>query len=203
MFVGPNIVTDGLTVLLDPNNTNSYSGGSTIKNLIDGTNMSLNGTYSSSTTNGNTTIRLTNDTNSQAGNNSHIQLTNISNITTVSLWYYEHGTYAPRYLLDMRTGGSGGWIYTGGPGSNWNSGTLYQNGGSGLSVTWGNVTVLGEWRNTTVIANTPASDDMNLFSRYSDNEGMDVTFGYALIYNRVLSESENRQNYNALKTRFI
>jgi hypothetical protein len=203
MFVGPNIVTDGLIMVLDPSNPKSYSGGSTITNLIDGVSHSLNGTYSSTTTNGNTTLRITNNTNSQAGNNSHIQLSSLTNITTVSLWYYEHGNYTPRYLLDMRTGGSSGWIYTGGPGTNWGSGTLYQNGGSPLSVTWGNVAVLNEWRNTTVIANTPATDDMNLFSRYSDNEGMDVTFGYCLIYNRVLTESENRQNYNATKSRFI
>jgi hypothetical protein len=203
MFVGPNIVTDGLIMVLDPSNPKSYSGGSTITNLIDGVSHSLNGTYSSTTTNGNTTLRITNNTNSQAGNNSHIQLSSLTNITTVSLWYYEHGNYTPRYLLDMRTGGSSGWIYTGGPGTNWGSGTLYQNGGSPLSVTWGNVAVLNEWRNTTVIANTPATDDMNLFSRYSDTEGMDVTFGYCLIYNRVLTESENRQNYNATKSRFI
>jgi hypothetical protein len=203
MFVGPNIVTDGLIAILDPSNPKSYSGGSTIVNLVDGVSHSLNGTYSPTTTNGNTTLRIANSTNSNAGNNSHIQLSSLSNITTVSLWYYEHGVYAPRYLLDMRTGGSSGWIYTGGPGVNWSSGTLYQNGGSPLSVTWGNVAVLNEWRNTTVIANTPATDDMNLFSRYSDNEGMDVTFGYCLIYNRVLTESENRQNYNATKSRFI
>ena len=48
----------------------------------------------------------------------------------------------------------------------------------------------------------PGKMNMNLFSRFSDNEGLDVTFAVASIYNRVLSAEEIEQNFNALKGRF-
>jgi len=206
---GPNIVTDGLVLTLDPASLRSYVGtGTNVINLTGTSTATLEGTTSFSTSSLGTksagvgTIRITNDTDTQSGNNSHLQISSVSNITTVSLWYYEHSNYTPRYLLDMRTGGSNGWIYSSGPGSDWSTGTLYKNGGSSLTVSWTNIQSFNNWVNTTVIANSPATDDINLFSRHSDTEGMDVTFGYGLIYNRVITEEENTQNYNALKSRF-
>jgi len=171
-------------------------------NLVDYSTANLNGTYSDDKEGKARTIRLSNTSSNKDSNVSHIQLQSLTNITTVSVWYYQHSDTTTRYLLDMRTGGSNGWIYAGGPGGNWSSGTLYKNGGSSQSITWSNIETLDQWQNITVIANTPATDDMNLFSRYTDNEGLDVTFGLALVYNRVLSQSENTYNYNVVKTRF-
>ena len=209
MYTGPHIIQDGLIVSLDAASLRSYSGtGSNITNLSGTATATLEGTTSYSTSSLGTkpggigAIRITNDTNTQAGNSSHIKLSSVSNITTVSLWYYEHSNYSPRYLLDMRTGGSNGWIYTGSTGANWSTGTLYKNGGNSQSIAWSNINSINTWINITVIANTPATDDINLFSRYSNTEGMDVTFGYGLIYNRVITDAENKQNYNALKNRF-
>jgi len=208
-YRGPKIVTDGLVLALDAASTKSYPGtGTTWYDLSNTTNATLEGTTSFSTSSLGTkpegigAIRITNDTGTQVGNNSHIQVSSVSNITTVSLWYYEHSNYTPRYLLDMRSGGSNGWIYTNGPGSDWSSGTLYKNGGSSQSINWTNINSLNTWINITVIANSPATDDINIFSRFSDTEGMDVTFGYGLIYNRAITDIENKQNYNSLKSRF-
>lgn len=209
MFTGPHIIKDGLVVALDAASFKSYPGtGSNTTNLSGTATASLEGTTSFSTSSLGTkpegigTIRITNNTDTQAGNNSHIKLSSVADITTISLWYYEHSNYSPRYLLDKRSGGNGGWIYTGSVGSNWSSGTLYKNGGSAQTVTWSNINSFNTWINITVIANTPATDDINLFSRYVATEGMDITFGYGLIYSRVITEEENNQNYNALKSRF-
>jgi hypothetical protein len=197
------IIQDGLIAFLDPSNSISYKlGSSTMTNLVDYSTADLNGTYSDDKEGKARTIRLSNTSSNKDNNVSYIQLQSLTNITTVSVWYYQHSGTTTRYLLDMREGGSNGWIYTGGPGGNWSSGTLYKNGGSSQSITWANIETLNQWQNITVIANTPATDDMNLFSRYTDEEGLDVTFGLALVYNRVLSQSENTYNYNVVKTRF-
>lgn len=199
---GPSVVLDGLSLYLDAANPRSYPGSGNVCNDLSGRNVSatLNGTYSFN----NNSIRLTN--NISAGSNvSHIQLGSITNITTVSLWYYVHSASSTRYLLDMRSGGTGGWIYNSSPnaGPNWELGTLYMNGMGAQSITWANIEPsINIWRNVTVIANTPATDDMNLFSRNSDNEGYDVSFGAALVYNRVISQEENLKNFNALRGRY-
>lgn len=203
MVVNQPIIQDGLIAFLDPANSISYKiGGTTMTNLVDYSSATLNGTYSDAKNDKARTIRLENTDSNKDSNVSHIQLQSLTNITTVSLWYYQHSNTTTRYLLDMRTGGSNGWIYNSGPGGNWSSGTLYKNGGNSQSITWSNIETLNQWQNITVIANTPATDDMNLFSRYTDNEGLDVTFGLALVYNRTLTQSENTYNYNVVKTRF-
>ena len=197
------ILQDGLIAFLDPANSISYKPGRvTMTNLVDYSTANLNGTYSDDKEGQARTIRLSNTSSNKDNNVSHIQLQSLTNITTVSLWYYQHSNTTTRYLLDTRTGGSGGWIYQAGPGTNWSSGTLYKNGGNSESILWANIETLNQWQNITVIANNPMTDDMNLFSRYTDNEALDVTFGLALVYNRVLSQSENTYNYNVVKTRF-
>lgn len=197
-----NVVRDGLVLHLDFKNPKCYSGsGSSMTDLSgNGITATLNDTYSYSSTGDVITDGIT------FSSNGHIQLSSITNITTVSLWYRVLSTTSNRYLLDMRTGGGGGWIYNDSVGSNWNSGTIYNNGDSGqtLNASTGNAAVsgIGYWRNVTVIASTPATDDMNLFSRYSDNEGLNCRFAIALVYNRVITEEENRQNFNAYRDRF-
>jgi hypothetical protein len=207
-------VVNGLVAYYDPAYSSSYSGvGATLYNLVDGVAATLNGTYSASTTPvgssvaGNQTIRLTNSDLVAAGNNiSHIQAPSYTNITTVSIWFYQH-TYngISRYMLDGRTGGSEGWIYNSSIGSNWSTGITYVNGGASSGTpswnNWGGAET-GVWKNVTFIANTPFTDDINIFSRFSDNEGLDVTFGAILIYNRALTQAENAQNFNALRGRY-
>jgi hypothetical protein len=158
---------------------------------------------------GNQTIRLTNSDLVAAGNNiSHIQAPSFTNITTVSIWFYQH-TYngISRYILDGRTGGGEGWIYNGSIGSNWSTGIVYVNGGASSGTpawsNWGGDQT-GVWKNVTFITSsgTPFTDDINIFSRFTDNEGLDVTFGAILIYNRVLTQAENAQNFNALRGRY-
>lgn len=52
----------------------------------------------------------------------------------------------------------------------------------------------------------PAANDLMslyMFTRCTLQQGMDVTFGPILIYNRVITEAENTANYNVFKTRYI
>ena len=213
-FTGIASVVEGLVAYYDPAYSSSYSGaGASLYNLVDGVAATLNGTYSAGTAavgtsvSGTQTIRLTNSDLVTAVNNiSHIQAPSFTNITTVSIWFYQH-TYndIARYILDGRTGGSEGWIYNGSLGSNWSTGIVYVNGGASSGtpswLNWGG-TATGVWKNVTFIASTPFTDDINIFSRWSDNEGLDVTFGPILIYNRVLTQAENLQNFNALRNRY-
>ena len=210
----PQIVTNGLVLCLDAANPKSYPGsGANLYNLVDGVAATLNGTYSAGTAavgtsvSGMQTIRLTNSDLIVATNNiSYIKTPSFTNITTVSIWFYQH-TYniISRYILDGRTGGAGGWIYNGSIGSNWSTGVTYVNGGASSGTpdwsNWGG-DATGVWKNVTFIANTPFTDDINIFSRFTNTEGLDVTFGIILIYNRVLTQSENLQNFNSLRGRY-
>jgi hypothetical protein len=215
-FTGVASVVEGLIAYYDPAYSSSYSGaGANLYNLVDGVAATLNGTYSAGTAavgtsvSGTQTIRLTNSNLVTAVSNiSHIQAPSFTNITTVSIWFYQH-TYndIARYILDGRTGGGEGWIYNGSIGSNWSTGIVYVNGGASSGtpswLNWGG-TATGVWKNVTFITSsgTPFTDDINIFSRWSDNEGLDVTFGPILIYNRVLTQAENLQNFNALRNRY-
>jgi len=192
------IVTDGLVMYLDTANTASYPGtGGSIYNLLNLTSAQtlIGSNYSYNDIN--KTIRFDNSTT----NNNGLRLISLSNITTVSLWYRQFSTLSGRYLLDMRTGGGGGFIWTGGFGSNWSSGALYKNGVS-KAISWSNVETLNQWQNITVVANTPATDDMNIFTSFANSDGLDVEFAILQVWNRALTPSEVLNNYRGTKHRF-
>ena len=199
-FESPTINTNGLEFFIDTMSSSSYSGsGSTIYNLLNSAETAtLGGTYSLDTSlSGVRGIRLFNTSGSRTSNVSRVNVNKTINITTVSIWLYIHSfPSGTQYILDSRTGMSTGYIYNGSPGGNWATGKLYVNGGSQQSILWSNMNTTGVWRNITLVANNPGFDSITLFSRYSNNEGLNVTFGPIMIYNRELSEEENRQNYN-------
>ena len=199
MAVGynPKIVTDGLVLCLDAGNTKSYPGSGSSITDISGNGVTATASNFTNITTPYTGIRL----NVGSG---RINLSSIEDITTVELWFYQNVNTSTRYLLDMRTGGSQGWFYSGGPGSNWSGGKMYVNGVDLGTPNWSNMESITfeNYSQVVLIANTPASDDMNLFSRYSNNESMGVTFYSAKVYNRALTSAEVEQNYNALKGRY-
>ena len=200
----PSIITDGLVLALDAANKKSYSGsGTSITDLTNNnTTATLNGTHSFSSEG----IRITNNDSDKLNNVSYIQLSSVTNITTVSLWYKLESTASThRYLLDMRTGGSTGWIYSYSAGSNWSSGALYLNS-KNLGTINDNrdeamTNNIGQFRNIVVIAATPATDDMNLFSRFSDGNAFIGEIPIARIYNKALSAAEVKQNFEASRSR--
>jgi hypothetical protein len=198
-------ITDGLIAYLDPGNNVCYNQSTKIlvnlmgtKELIRPLGMS---TYSDRAGG---CIRLDNSSADRLANTAVLQLSMMADIMTVSVWYFQHSISkdASRYLLDVRTGGNGGWIYSDGTGSNWTPGKLYVNGSGERPIYWGGIEKTGVWRNVTVVANKPVTDDMTLFGRHSVTDALDVSFGVVLVYNRAITEYENRSNFQALRARY-
>jgi hypothetical protein len=191
------INTDGLICYFDPGNNNCYPGtGNQLYSLVGDATGTLTGTYQFMGGN----VRLVNTTGTTTSNTSTLQLNNsLSGIQTVSIWYYQHSSPAGRYLLDMRTGIQG-YIWSGGipVGTFWNGKTLYKNGSSAQTVTWSNIETLGVWQNITLVSTTSVTDDITLFGRFNQIDGLDVTFGPIFVYNRAITEAENLANYNAV-----
>jgi hypothetical protein len=203
--VNPAPVTEDLILFFDSERTDCYSGtGTTIYNLVDGTPSTLFGdiTYS------NGTLRISNTDTPIAGNRiSGIQCQTVTGFKTISLWYKQitdsAGYYS--YIVDARTGMPGGWIYDTPSndyfGESWASGTMFIDGGPSQQPNY--TQQLNVWRNVTFVTDgTAFTDDITLFSRYTQTEGLDVEFGACMIYSRAITEAENKQNYDQFKTRY-
>lgn len=196
-----NLTTADLIAYIDPANINSYSGvGSTMSNMVNNSAVTLSGSFTFS----NNVIRLNNTSTTDANaNTAYLRFGTLTNITTVSAWIYIHGvTSIARNLLDGRSGMTNGFIANSGVGTDWSSGTLYINGGSAQATTWANIETAGTWRHVTVVANTPGTSALTMFARSTNIEGLNVSFGPILIYNRIISQAENTENYNFFKSRY-
>lgn len=208
----PKIVTDGLEFCFDPINSKSYSGGSTIRDISgNNKNGTLNGTYSLTNIQGVRSLLFT----STSSPVSNLVQGNTINLRTISIWYNRRNTagVGSNYLLDARTGMSNGYIWQGGfgPGAGgWDVSTVYENG---VDISTGKVfnTLIGDssgllsadrWRNVTIVNNANYNCTIRFFSRYTDDEVVNVAISHITAYNRALSPTEVLQNYNALKGRF-
>lgn len=194
-----NIKRDGLVLYLDPNDINCYTSGDTLQNLTGSETCTINGTYEQ---NSDGTIYLKDNTH---GTNIEDYLLNVSciqcpsmSIRTISLWYLQYSTANDnsRYLLDARTGDSDGYIWFRGHGRNWTNATMYIDGGSAQTFSWNAIENLEVWQNITIVANALITDDLTIFGRYSLTEALDVAFGPIMIYDRELTEQENKDNYD-------
>ena len=191
------IVSNGLILNIDPDNPLSYPGsGSGIKNLIDNSSHTLNGTYSKQSIG----IRLTNTSTNRLSNVSRLNISSYSSIRMISVWVYIHSSPATRYLLDARSGSSGGYIYDPEYGPNWIA--YYLNNGSRSTPSVANTFTTGVWKFLSVENSLSFTDDVTMFSRFSNNEGLDCTFGQILFYNKVLSQSEVSQNFDSSRSRY-
>ena len=198
-------VTQDLILFFDSERTDCYPGtGTAIYNLVDNTPSTLFGdvTYSSGI------LRIHNENTSNPGLRlAGIQCQTVTGFKTISLWYKQitssAGYYS--YIVDARTGMDGGWVYDTPSndyfGGSWASGSMFINGGATQSPTY--TQQLNVWRNVTFVTDgTAYTDDITLFSRYTQSEGLDVEFGACMIYSRAITEAENNQNYNQFKTRY-
>ena len=196
----PAPVTQDLILFFDSERSDCYPGtGTTIYNLVDNTPSTLGGNCTFS----NGVLRLNNNTGNMGTNNARINCQTVSNFRTISLWYRQVSDSGgdTRYILDAREGVGGGYVYTGDPyGPAWAGSTMYEDGGVGVQVNY--TEQIGTWRNLTLVNTAPMTDDINLFSRYTNDEGLDVEFGACMIYSRAISYEENLQNFNQFKTRY-
>jgi hypothetical protein len=208
--VNPAPVTEDLILFFDSERTDCYPGtGTAIYNLVDNTPSTLIGDV----TFANNLLRFNNNTvTGQAANTANIRVQTVTNFRTLSLWYKQisAGEAAPadsrsRYVLDLRPGVDS-WIYQGSSGFNDQVGgalansTMYLSGGPSQPVEW--LEQVGVWRNLTIVTDVPMTCAPHMFSRFVENEGMDVEFGACMIYSRAITEAENKQNYDQFKTRY-
>lgn len=207
----PKIVTNGLEFCFDPSNIKSYTSGSIIRDISgNNKNGTLNGTYSLTNVEGVRSLLFT----STATPVSNLVQSNTVNLRTISIWYSRRSSgIGSAYFLDTRTGMSSGFIWQGGFGSGsggWDQSVVYQNGrdiSAGIILNtligpFSGLLSVGGWRNITIVNNANYNCTIRFFSRYTDNEAVDVAISHVTAYNRALSPTEVLQNYNALKGRF-
>ena len=198
-------VTQDLILFFDSERTDCYPGtGTTIYNLVNNTPSTLFGdvTYSSGI------LRILNTETAVPSNRiSGIQCQTVTGFKTISLWYKQitssAGYYS--YILDARNGMPGGWVYDTPSndyfGESWAAGTMFINGGASQQPNY--TQQLNVWRNVTFVTDgTAFTDDITLFSRVTQEEGLDVEFGACMIYSRAITEAENKQNYDQFKIRY-
>jgi len=216
---GPNAIQDGLVLALDAADRNSYPGTGTTWNDVSGNNNSgslVNGPTFNSANGGSIVFDGTND----IVNTSYIS----SNAFTWSVWFKTNVVSSgyrniisiptPNYILllmDISTPNLGFWTSDGLSGQSLSTPTIAVN-------TWYNVVFVREGNSITNgyktyvnsvsygSANTvtwSASDTISLGGRTDDgSQFMNGNISEVSIYNRALTTTEIRQNYNALKSRF-
>lgn len=189
------VIQNGLLVHIDPDISASYSGsGATIYNLVNNQAQTLYGSYSKPSIG----IRLNNPSSDRLANTSRLQVQSYSGIRMISVWVYAHSANATRYLLDARTGSSGGYIYDGGYGPDWPY--YYLNNGARSAPSVSDTFSTGVWKFITVEHTSSFTDDVTMFSRFSNDEAWDCTFGKILFYNTVLSQADITANFNATRS---
>jgi hypothetical protein len=216
--VAPNIVTDGLVLYVDVANTKSYISGSTTWNDLSQTN--IGGTISGSSTYSsiNSGTLIASDIN--FGRN-----TFQSNALTICAWIFRNGTGGSTMILGkgnvndptewgLSFGFTNPYLIVGRTASPTNQ----------ISVPWTGSLLTGYHHVTYVtVSNTSSAMYIDGALVASTNTvgaiGLDattsvkaerwsnfgigaVTYGNIQLYDRALTPSEVRQNYNATKTRF-
>ena len=199
---GPNILTNGLVLYLDAANPISYPGsGSSFFGLVGGTGATISGTVGFTTSNyGSIILNYT--------TTGYIYTPSVT-WRSVCMWVnFSSAQGATYYLFDGRTGVANSWFYSSALnpiGTAWSK--FYLNGVqitidfiNGLS----NTTLFerNKWLHVYLELTTIGTGDIHIFSRYTNNETSTGNVSQVQIYNRVLSQQEISQNFNATRGRY-
>jgi hypothetical protein len=231
MFVGPDIVEDGLIFALDAGSSRCFtSGDTTATDLVQGFNCSGanenpgSGTHTPNPANFpvyNATKGGVFDFAGGKGINVDGNLGSTSS-SSISMWLYKDGT-ATQYITDGRNDG-GSWFlsnYTS-FNINWHS-TLTYNFEDPYNASapefidkWVHMTVTSDSTGSKIYINgvyaaatgeTSADEDFGINyrigTRYTTSTEWTGKMGSIYFYDKALSASEALQNYNAQKTRFL
>jgi hypothetical protein len=220
MFVGPNIVTDGLVFAIDAGSKKSYPGsGTMVYGLSSGNNGTLvNGTTISTTNNGVFNLDGSNDYisttygkdinpyNNPLSVSVWVKVTTIKNSMFISTGQGRGNSDSNQRLYISIYNGNWDW---GIRGSSWSGGNI------AADNNWNFVTIVIDNVNARFYLNKNQIYTKSVNSTYILNDSFlfgvhDIT-SYAFdgelsnisIYNRALTLQEIQQNYNALKSRFI
>ncbi|MCW1949439.1 MAG: DUF2341 domain-containing protein [Candidatus Shapirobacteria bacterium] len=128
------------------------------------------------------------------GSNNYLKLPTINNIRSISMWtFIRSGQTVWNYLFDARTGLGGGYFADGGIGGNWTK--MYING-VGQTVNWANIPK-DQWVHLYVESNTLFSDDINLMSRYTNDEYLSGKLDEVKFFNYPLTDSQIQADYQS------
>ena len=217
MFTGPDIVTDGLVLALDAANHKSYPGsGTTWYDLSgNGNNGTLNSGPTFDSGNGGSIVFDGTDDTVSTSNNTLFEIEG-----AVSLWFSRSGNDSSQRLI-RRLGANVNRFYllvssgniNGVRGTNINrTASLSYSIGEWVNVTW-------QWRLSDTLHQIYINGNIGFNGTFTPQaSGGDAPFGLAQaagsetwfggnvatakVYNRILSEQEVLQNYNAQKSRF-
>jgi hypothetical protein len=197
------MLTSGKT-LLDPGSKESYATTSsnviynmTPVNIVDYN--TINGSFTFNTSNSGI-IRLNNT--DGYSNTARLNLSSRT-IQSVSIWFYVHARQASRYLLDAREVLGDGYIWHGGIGPGWSGSVIYINNmTSSIELTWDSIEVEGVWRCITIVRPSSFIGPLTLFSRYTNDEAYNVSFGPIYINDSVTSGYDHMLFYNQYSPRF-
>jgi hypothetical protein len=191
------IVSNGLVMSFDPGNSASYPGsGATL--------FDLSGNSKNSS--------LINSPVYSGANGGILVFNNYNYIQVPSLTWRSIGMFvkmstsqgSPYYLMDGRDGVVNSYYYSADP-----AGTaftkLYVNGVSQPSLpVLSNTTIFPKetWLYIYLEISALGTDNINIFSRYSNNEFLKASIGAVQVYNVPLTEQEILANFNAQKARY-
>lgn len=192
----------GLVVHLD---ATEYESGSVMPNLASpNAPATLLGAYEPTTVGNKRAMHLVNVAGPME-NKSCIKLPEVS-VQTVSLWFYiTFRTSGMVFLFDGRDERPkvGDGTYVTSPlqlGERVEGAVAYLNGSAAqpLSAVMAPVAALSSsWQHLTIVMRAPVRSALKLFARHTYEEGMDACVGRVLVYDRALTEAENRANYDA------
>jgi len=218
MYTGPNIITNGLILALDIANIKSYISGSTTWNDISGIDNNgslINGPAFNNDKGGNLVFNGTSQY-INCGNNSSVQIT----VGTISAWV-KSTTPGSSYRSIIAKQNAWGLFLVDGVLTTYDWGNAVGRS-TGLNI------ANGTWNHTvmtfTESSGTPSNNaivyinaspvltttikhlahTVNLQIAFANATGQYISGSIAMsqVYNRVLSQAEILQNYNAQKSRF-
>jgi hypothetical protein len=196
-------VLSGLVAHVD---ASEYVSGSAMANLASpSAPATLLGKYEPKTVGNRRAMHIVNVL-GPAENKSCIRLPEVP-VRTLSFWFYvTFVTSGMVFLFDGRDErpnvGDGTYVVPS-PlqlGERVEGAVAYLNGSAAqtLSDVMAPVTSLSSsWQHLTIVLRAPVRSALKLFARHSYEEGMDVCVGRVLVYDRALTEAENRANYDA------
>ena len=121
------------------------------------------------------------------GSNQYIQLPQIGNVRSME---FKMKPINGGYIYDARPGLTNGWFYSGGPGANWIK--MYVDGVT-IPIVYANVPK-NKLSYLYFESNINFSDNINIFSRYSNNECHSGKIFEVRIWDRVLTNEEVNNN---------
>ena len=171
----------------------------------------LFGTYEETTILGKRAMHIINTATQMSGNISGLVIP-YSDIMSLSIWFYvTYRAVGNHFFLDGRheatygNAGPGGYVLpvNGNIEAPWSTATVYLNGGPSRPIADSFAllsTVSSSWQHMTIVLGTSNRLRLTMFSRFSTprQDGMDINFSRIQVYNKALTERENRALYNAL-----